>query len=100
MSYVRKTVDVFPVLQLVCGEWVEVTEEWTRWHARQMAKCYRENQPEYTVKFQCRRQLKSELTESQLRERSEAVDEAYEAQRASRKEHARIMALKNLELAS
>lgn len=44
MAYVRKTRDVISI-QSYYGEWEDVTTEPNMKDAKQMLKCYRENQP-------------------------------------------------------
>lgn len=55
MAYQRKTVDEFQVQQWTAQGWEEVTAEDSRRDAREQARCYRENQPEYPVRVVCKR---------------------------------------------
>lgn len=55
MAYERKTRDEFDIEQLFPDGWEVVTCEETYAAAREQAKCYRENQPEYRVRITKRR---------------------------------------------
>lgn len=47
MAYVRKTRDVWEVQGCYCGEWECLTEEESRKEAREMLKCYDDNERNY-----------------------------------------------------
>ena len=52
MAYKRKTRDVYEVQGNYAGWWETVTTEDTLAEAREMLKCYRENEPQYQHRIQ------------------------------------------------